>query len=115
VRLDAHFLVAEPRERQLTLHYTDTGRNWGMKAWVGTLMGEFGLGWQGKRKLQLVEEKWPNGNLKTKGQTMNGEKYEEWQFFNEAGDRIRTINYSRGGSAECNPNHPSNKGAGKLR
>jgi len=28
-------------------------------------------------------------------------------------DRIRTINYSRGGSAECNPDHPSNNGAGK--
>jgi hypothetical protein len=115
VNLYSRFLLAEPHERQLTLHYTDTGRAWGINAWVGTLTAEFGTGWKGQRKLETVEEKWPNGNLKTKGQTMNGEKYEEWQFFNEAGDRIRTVNYSRGGSAECNPDHPNNKGAGKSR
>jgi hypothetical protein len=113
VQLQAGFLLAEPAERELTLQYTDTGRDWSMKAWVGTLATGFGAGWTGQRKLEAVVEKWSNGNLKTKGQTMNDEKYGEWEFFNESGDRIRTINYSKGGSAECNPDHPSNKGAGK--
>jgi len=113
MKLYGRFLLAEPSQRQLTLHYTDTGRAWGMNGWVGTLLVEFGAGWTGQRKLESVFEKWPNGNLQTKGQTMNGEKYGEWEFFNEAGDRIKSINYSGGSSAEYNPEHPVNKGKGK--
>ena len=34
--------------------------------------------------------------------------------FNEEGDRIRIVDYPGGGEAGCNPEHPSNKGAGKT-
>ena len=75
---------------------------------------EFGNDWKGQRKLDNIQEQWPNGNLKVKGQTMNGEKYGEWHYFNEAGDRIKIVHYTGAhGTATCNPEHPDNKGAGK--
>ena len=86
-----------------------------MKAWIGAVQVEFGPKWKGQRKLEIVEEKWPNGNFQTKGLTMNGEKYGEWHYFNEDGDRIKSVDYSRGGTATRNPEHPDNKGAGKPR
>ena len=72
----------------------------------------FGQGWkEPERKRQKVEEKWPNGNFKVVGQTMNGQKCGKWEYYSEAGDRIRIVDYE-GGTAECNPEHPDNKGAG---
>ncbi len=74
---------------------------------------DFGAGWTEQRKIEKVEEKWPNGNLKAVGETVNGKRIGNWEFFNENGDRTQTIDYTGGGSAVCNPEHPDNKGAGK--
>jgi hypothetical protein len=75
---------------------------------------EFGALWKEERKFAWVEECWPNGNLRARGQTLNGDRFGEWHFFNEAGDRIRIVDYS-GGHAEtvCNPAHSDNKRAGR--
>lgn len=70
----------------------------------------------GSWQIETVEETWPNGNLKATGKTVNGKRSGEWNFFDKDGDRIRIIHYaSNKGSAECNPGHPTNKGAGKRK
>jgi len=114
VTLDNNFLISEPKGRSLKLDYIDNGSSVGVNAWIGYLEVKFGSNWKEERRIEKVEELWPNGNLKVTGQTVNGQKDGEWQYFNEDGDRIRIIYYnSNRGSAECNPNHPNNKGAGK--
>lgn len=110
------FLVSEPKNRNLKLSYTDNGNSVGVNAWIGSLDVKFGSNWKEERKIEKVEELWPNGNLKVTGQTVNGEKYGEWQYFNEDGDRIRIIYYaSNRGGVICSPEHPDNKGAGKRQ
>ena len=64
-------------------------------------------------KIEKVEEPWPNGNLKMRGQKTNGLKTGDWQYFNEAGDLIRTE--SLGTVTKHNPEHPNNKGLGKKK
>lgn len=110
------YLLAEPSTRTLTLAYTDNGSSQGVNAWIGLVNAQFGTAWNEQRNMVRVEEKWPNGNLKTVGQTVNGKRFGDWEFFNENGDRTEIIGYTGGhGSAVCNPEHPDNKGAGKRK
>ncbi len=114
VKLNESFLIAEPSTRKLKLAYLSNGNSVGLNAWIGTVDVQFGPEWKGKREVKHVEEKWPNGNLKATGTTVNGHKFGEWHYFNEQGDRIKIAYYGQGrGTATCNPDHPSNKGAGK--
>jgi hypothetical protein len=114
VSLDGSFLLAEPESRKLTLMYTEFGPIRGPSAWIGALPVRFGALWNEERKLEQVEERWPNGNLRAVGKTVNGKRFGEWQFFNEEGDRIRVVHYTGAqGDAECDPDHPDNKGAGR--
>jgi hypothetical protein len=116
IKFHAGFLLADPGSRKLILEYWDTGQEWAMHAWIGSVQAQFGTDWKGQRKLEDIQEQWPNGNFKAKGKTMNGERYGAWHYFNEDGDRIRIVDYTGGhGPAECNPEHPDNKGAGKRR
>jgi hypothetical protein len=113
VELGDRFLLADPSTREMTVVFDNNGRAYGVNAWIGNLNVEFGKDWKEEREIKNVGEKWPNGNFKAVGQTVNGERFGEWNFFNEKGDRIKTIYYtSNRGSAKCNPEHPSNKGAG---
>ena len=110
------FLIAKPAERRLTLSYLSNGNHQGVKAWIGTILVEFGTGWKFKREVKHIELTWENGNLKATGTTVNGVKHGEWNYFNEQGDRIRIEHPGTGqGTAVCNPEHPDNKGAGKRR
>jgi hypothetical protein len=114
--LDGSLLLAEPNSRKLSLTYRNNGNGVGVNAWIGVLEAEFGEEWKEERRLEKVEERWPNGNLKAVGQTVNGQQYGEWNYFNEEGDRVRIVDYSGGGGeAACNPEHPANKGAGKKK
>jgi len=112
IKLSADFLRVDPATREVTLRYTHNGNENGINAWIGMVKATFGRGWkEPERKWEKVEEKWPNGNFKVVGQTMNGQKCGKWEYYSEAGDRIRIVDYE-GGTAECNPEHPDNKGAG---
>jgi hypothetical protein len=116
VKLWSGFLVAEPSARHLKVSFWNNGNDVGVNAWIGTLEVKPAADWSEQRKTEKVEENWPNGNLKVTGTTVNGHKVGEWNYFNERGDRIRIENYGNGkGTAECNPDHPDNKGAGKRR
>ncbi len=106
-------MVPEIAERSVKIVYVYTGEEWGLKAWVGVVDVKFGEGWKEQRVYKDVINKWPNGNLKEKGRTMNGTKYGKWEYFNEAGDRIRSEEHPGGATATANPEHPDNKGAGK--
>jgi hypothetical protein len=114
ISLQSGFLIAGPESRSLKLFYGDNANNLGMNAWIGLLDVKFGSEWSEERKIEKVEETWPNGNLKAIGQTVNGQRYGEWHFFNQEGDRVKVIHYTGGGgTATYNPYHPDNKGAGK--
>jgi len=114
VDLKDGFLLADPASRKMTVVYDNNGSQFGVNAWIGTITVSFGSGWAEERKTETIEETWPNGNLKATGETVNGQRFGEWNFFNEQGDRTEIIYYaSNRGSAKCNPEHPSNKGAGR--
>jgi hypothetical protein len=114
VKLAEDFIRWEPATREVALQYRKLGREFGLPGWIGVVKARFGAEWkEPPRNIVPVEEKWPNGNLKAKGQTLNGERWGLWEFFNEEGDRIRTVDYTKGVTAEANPEHPSNKGKGK--
>jgi len=107
-------LRAEPDTRSLRLKYSHFAPSKPGNGWIGVLPVGAGESWKEERRREQVEEYWPNGNLRAVGATVNGERFGEWQFFNEAGDRIRVVDYGGGhGSGECNPEHENNKGAGK--
>jgi hypothetical protein len=109
-----NFLVAEPAEQELKLSYLANGNRQGVNAWIGTISVQFGADWKYKREVKHVEELWENGNLKATGTTVNGVKLGEWNYFNEAGDRIKIAYHQTfRGTSICNPEHPKNKGAGK--
>ena len=114
VTLDDSFMLADPNDRKLALIYERNGRALGLKAWIGTVHAEFGPEWKQERKLEKVEQRWPNGNLKVVGQTMNGRPYGRWEYFNERGDRIKDVRYTGDdvGSSEYNPKYTSNKAVG---
>ena len=100
---------------EVKVAFWNSGRPWHLKAWMGWVTVEPGTNWKEERKLENVEQRWPNGNFKAKGQKLNGKEYGKWEYFNEEGDRIKTVNYTIGGTAECNPDHPDNKGAGRRQ
>ena len=113
VILDDSFLHAELPHRSMTISFEHTGREFGVKAWIGRIQVEFGKDWkEPERKLEPFVEKWPNGNIKTRGQKINGYASGHWDYFNEAGDRIWKMDYTKGTGADDNPEHPSNKGKG---
>lgn len=113
IRLSSPFLLAEPGRRSLGISYQNNGNDLGVKAWIRTLKVGQSDDWKEPRVIKQVEETWPNGNLKASGNTTNGHKTGEWNYFNEKGDRIKTVYHGEGrGTAICNPEHPDNKGAG---
>ena len=111
-KIEKRLILFPEDQRSITLHFLDNGGESGSRAWIGIVEVGFGEGWKENRQEKKVEELWPNGNLKEIGQTINDERVGDWEFFNEEGDRIRKVDYSNGGTAESNPEHPSNKGAG---
>lgn len=114
VRLHGTSMAADPKDRAVTLVYMSNGRKLGLKGWMGVVKAEFGKGWKEERKIEAVKETWPNGNLKAKGQTVNGQRFGEWEYFNENGDRIKIVHYTGGqGEATLDPESPQNKGAGR--
>lgn len=116
VELHDRFLLSAPSARKMTVNYDNNGSAFGINAWIGSIPVSFGTDWTEERKVETVEATWPNGNLKSTGQTVNGERYGEWNFFNDEGDRTETICYGNNrGSAKCNPEAPSNKGAGRRQ
>ena len=104
----------DPPSRKLTVAYLCLGKALGRPYWIGVVTAKFGKGWkEADLKVVSVEEKWPDGNLKAKGETRDGKPCGLWTYYNEAGDRIREQDYTKGKVAEFNPEHPSNKGLGK--
>ena len=113
IELRKGFLLAAPSTREMTIVFDNMGSKFGVNAWIGVIKVSYGKDWREKREIKDVVEKWPNGNLKAVGQTVNEERFGEWNFFNEEGDRTKIIYYqSNRGSATCNTEHPSNKGTG---
>jgi antitoxin component YwqK of YwqJK toxin-antitoxin module len=82
---------------------------------MGSVKVEPGTEWKEQRIVESVVEKWPNGNIKAKGQKVNGKAYGKWEYFSEEGDRTKTVEYNRGVTMEHYPDHPDNKGAGKPK
>jgi hypothetical protein len=112
IQLFESFVRSDPAQREVQLGYANLGSAYGPNPWIGEFKVELSPAWK-KREEAKVEELWPNGNLKTTGTLVNGERFGEWNFFNEAGDRTSITYYQQGrGSATCNPEHPTNKGAG---
>ena len=114
VKLNQSFLTADPSTRRLQLSYYSNGSSIGLIAWIGTLRVGRGPQWEENRQTRKVERKWPNGNLRETGTTVNGHRLGKWNYFNEQGDRVKIVYYGEGrGTATCNPEHPANKGAGR--
>ena len=112
--VDEGFLIADPATRRLRISYLSNGHRQNVKAWIGNIDVDFGSDWKYAREVKHVEEFWKSGNLKATGKTVNGVKLDEWNYFNEQGDRIRVEYPGTGrGTAICNPDYPTNKGAGK--
>ena len=95
--LEKRLILFPENERSIEISFLDNGREAGRRAWIGVVKVSFGEEWTEKRRQKKVEELWPNGNLKMIGQTVNGERVGDWEFFNEEGDRVRGVDYSNGG------------------
>ena len=108
-RMDANLMTAVPQSRKVTLQYLCCGSKFGVKAWIGAVAAKFGGQWtEPPRVLEDVTEHWPNGNLKTRGQTLNGKKHGVWSYYREDGKKIREVTYVNGGvskTVELNPNY----------
>jgi len=115
IDLDARFFVYPIEKRQIEIEYFIGEQKPTRKVWAGKLtVVQDGQNWKkSAMKIEKVEEPWPNGNLKMRGQKTNGLKTGDWQYFNEAGDLIRTE--SLGTVTKHNPEHPNNKGLGKKK
>ena len=114
VQIPDRLMLAEPKDRSVNALYLYDGHQFGLKAWLGKVAVEFGDGWnEPPRELIDGDEFWPNGNWKARGKMLFDKRVGLWEWFNEAGDRTETFDYTRGGAAECDPEHPANKGAGK--
>ena len=112
IQINARLLLFPLEQRSIRVAFLDNGGKAGPRSWIGVVEAGFGKGWSEERKTKKVEEFWANENFKMIGQTVNGKRIGKWEFFNEAGDRIKEVDYSNGGTAHCNPEHPNNKGAG---
>ena len=114
---DFEFLISSGKRQRIELQYLENGNEFGLKAWLGVVEVSVAKNIaSAKTPTKEVTERWPNGNLKLKGQTLGRVKTGEWTYFNEAGDRTRTIEYFNGRIAKeatYNPSHPTNDGMGK--
>src|SRR5579872_6005264 len=80
------FLLSEPRSRRIELTYPRNGNEYGINAWMGEVTVHFGPGWREiERRIQTVEEWWPNGQIKMRGQTLNGRKHGHWIYYRKDG------------------------------
>lgn len=114
VAVSSSFLVTDSNNRSLKISFHSHNARIETNQWVGSLEVNPSDQWKEVREEKDVQEKWANGNLKVTGKTMNGQKIGAWHHFNEQGDRIKIENHNNGqGNATCNPDHPTNKGAGK--
>jgi hypothetical protein len=110
--LDLH-AQAKPSSRVIKLFYDRLADGSGSKGWMGWLEVKVGKGWQDPTRIvNEVVEQWPNGNYKVRGQTLNGKRHGVWTWYNEAGNRTRYVDYAKGLTANCNPDHPDNRGVG---
>lgn len=90
VKLDVLFLRSEPKDRKVTLIYARNGKALGLKTWMGRVDARFGSEWKEDGKIEVVEQHWPNGELKVFGLTLDGRRYWYWQYFDEQRRLIRT-------------------------
>jgi hypothetical protein len=109
VNLSGRFMAAEPVTREITLDYLSNGNEHGVNAWIGSLKVTFGEEWkEPPHTIQEVEERWPNGNLKARGQLRDGQKNGLWTYYREDGKAVREEKYANGGlyaSAGLNPDY----------
>ncbi len=114
VKLNPLFLVSDPAKRKMTIKFDQLAKGLNVASWVGNLEVKTSPDWRENRITKKVKKTWPNGNLKTVGQTTNGTRCGKWEFFNEQGDRVKIVDYDNGTTATCNAEHPDNKGAGII-
>ena len=114
VAVSSSFLVTDSNKRSLKISFHSHSARIETNQWVGSLEVNPSDQWKEVREEKEVQEKWANGNFKVTGKTMNGQKIGAWHYFNEQGDRIKIENHNNGQeNATCDPDHPTNKGAGK--
>ena len=112
IEIKDRLLLFPADQRSIKMEFLNNGGEAGPRAWIGVVTATFGDDWAEERLEEKVKKRWPNGYFKMVGQTVNGERVGDWEFFNEKGDRIKKVAYTNGGSAEYNSEHPNNKGAG---
>ena len=94
VELDEWFLYSEPRSREVVLRYLRNGNEFGLSAWMGKISATVGPGWIDQpRTVKSVEEQWPNGRVRCKGQTLNGKKHGVWTYWDQDGNRTEEVEY----------------------
>ena len=78
--------------------------------------GDRGPGLEGSReKILEIVEKWPNGNLRMTGRKAGDHNVGRWAYYNEQGDRIRELDFDKGGSISVIPTLLQTKGWGSPR
>jgi hypothetical protein len=75
------------------------GTQFGKKAWIGSLAVRFGTSWKRPHdRLVDVRERWPNGNLKVTGRTLNGLEIGIWRYYDRTGKLVRAEEHMKNGS-----------------
>ncbi len=93
-QLPDSFLASPPETREVALHYWRNGNEYGFNAWMGKINVSFAEGWSDPPGgWKTVEERWPNGNLKCRGRTRNGEKELVWTYWREDGTKEKEVEY----------------------
>lgn len=115
LELEDRFFVWPNDSRSIEVDFSVAGRPLTRTSWAGSLVvKQTGTDWQEpEKKIEKIERRWANGNLKTTGQKTNGIRTGEWKYFNEDGDLVRSED--NGTTTVHNSDHPNNKGAGKKR
>jgi hypothetical protein len=107
VGLPDQCLAADPSTRAITISYSSNGHERGVNAWIGSLKVAFGEGWkEPSHTVRDVEERWPDGTLKAKGQLRDGRKSGLWKYYRSDGKAIKEEKYADGScfsSTELNP------------
>jgi len=113
IELQPGFFIWPVEKRSLNIEFKAPTENLSKETWAGNLLVDLhGQKWTEKKpEVEEILERWPNGNLKVTGQKTNGIKTGKWEYFNESGDRVKTI--EGGTTSVCNPDHADNKGQGK--